>query len=71
MTSIPMASWSSVRARDSSLSGTASSNPAGDMGPGVCFECSVMSGRSLCDGLIPKNPTECLRCVTEYYEAQQ
>ena len=50
-----------MRAGGSSLPGTAGSNPAEDMGPGVCFECSVLSERSLCEGPIPRNPTECLR----------
>jgi hypothetical protein len=48
-----------------SLAGITGSNPAGDMD--VCCECCVLSGRGLCDGLIPR-PEESYRlwCAIVY-----
>ena len=43
-----------------SLTGIAGSNPAG--GRDVCFECCVLSGRGLCDGLIT-HPEESYRVL--------
>ena len=41
-----------------SLAGIMDSNPAGGMD--VCFECCMLSGRGLCDGLITR-PEESYR----------
>jgi len=44
-----------------SFAGMAVSNPAGSMD--VCFECCVLSGRGLCDGLITRPDESHQVCV--------
>jgi hypothetical protein len=56
-----MAAWSEALVCGGSIAGNMASNPAGVMS--VCFECRVLSGRGLCDGLITR-PEESYRvCV--------
>ena len=58
---IPVAVWSKARVCGRLVAANTGSNPAGSMS--VCCECCVLSGRGLCDGLIPR-PEESYRlCV--------
>jgi hypothetical protein len=58
MVQIPVSARNKVCDRGSSLSGISVSNPACGMGPGICFECFVLSGRGICDYPVPRNSTE-------------
>ena len=56
---VRVAAWSKAWVCDRTLNGIAVSNPVGAR-MFVCCECWVLSGRGLCDGLIP--------CPEEFYE---
>ena len=58
---IPVATKSKVWVCSLSLAGIVDSNPAGGMD--VCYECCVLSGTGLCNGLIPHTEESSAVCV--------
>jgi hypothetical protein len=65
---IPVAARCKVWVCSRSFVGIAGSNPAGDMDVSLWSlsgKCCVLSGRSLCDGLITRREDSCRVCVSE------